>query len=290
MSLHLGAEMALSCRECQWHELTSLHVGLGKVRLWTLETEEDLRELPSAPSFLPLGAGTNLLGSDQDGANLLRLAPPPAPLPLPEKNGLLTVPASLPLPLLASLCARQGWIGLAPLSGIPGTLGGAIRMNAGARGTAIADFLEEWSGIHLPTGTPLRWTRDDGPGGFAYRQSPVPPDGIVLHATLRLAPGDPRREMEAIRQEHLRRQTANPQGPSAGSIFRNPPGEFAGRLLEEAGCKGLRRGPLVVSEKHANWILNPDAQPASTEDALWLIREMQRRVPGLLPEVQLPRF
>ncbi len=276
--------MALTCRECPWHELTSLHVGLGTVCLWTLEEARDLRDLPPNLPLLPLGAGTNLLGSDRDGAHLLRLAPTPT-LPLQEKGDLLTVPASLSLPRLASFCAQKGRAGLAPLSGIPGTLGGAIRMNAGAHGAAIGDFLEEWTGVSLATGAPFRWTRSQG--GFSYRHSPVPRDGIVLQATLRLAPGDPQAEQEAIRQEHQRRLAANPQGPSAGSIFRNPPGDSAGRLLEAAGCKGLRRGPLVVSEKHANWILNPTAQPASAADALWLIREMQRRVPGLLPEVCL---
>ncbi len=280
--------MALTCRECPWHELTSLHVGLGKVCLWILETGEDLRELPPQLPLFPLGAGTNLLGSDQDGAQLLRLAPPPLPSLVPKADGRLTVSAAVPLPQLASLCAKQGWTGLAPLSAIPGTLGGAIRMNAGAHGVAIADFLEEWIGVSLSTKKLLHWSKREGQGGFAYRHSPVPPDGLVLQATLQLLPGDPQIEQEAIRQERLRRQATNPQGPSAGSIFQNPPGDFAGRLLEAAGCKGLRRGPLVVSEKHANWILNPTAQPASAADALWLIREMQRRVPGLLPEVQIP--
>lgn len=280
--------MALTSQRLPWHRLTSLHVGMGCATLWTLEEERDFQELPhSLPHVpVPLGAGTNLLGSDQGGLHLVRLAPPPMPA-LPEgKEGLLPLPASLPLTRLALLCAQRGLGGLAPLAGIPGTLGGAIRMNAGANGADVGSLLEEWRGVDLKTGKPFRWKR--GEGGFGYRTSPVPPTVFVLQATLRLPQVEPAREREAILQELRRRREKNPQGPSAGSIFRNPPGESAGRLLEAAGCKGLRRGPLVVSDRHANWILNPTATPAKTEDALWLIREMQRRVPGLRPEVCLP--
>ena len=115
--------MALTSQRLPWHRLTSLHVGMGCATLWTLEEERDFQELPhSLPHVpVPLGAGTNLLGSDQGGLHLVRLAPPPMPA-LPEgKEGFLPLPASLPLTRLALLCAQRGLGGLAPLAGIPGT-------------------------------------------------------------------------------------------------------------------------------------------------------------------------
>lgn len=281
--------MALERRECLWHQLTSLHTGMGRVALWTLESTEDLRsalrEIPAGAPVMPFGHGTNCLGSDQDGWNLLRWKNP-GELPEPEgtNKNILHVTAGTPLPRLAHYAASRGLGGLSPLSGIPGTLGGAVRMNAGANGRQLSDFLWEWRGVDLSDGTQLVWHK--GEGGFGYRTSPLKDGQMVTEALLELTPSDSEAELRLIQEETARRREKNPQGPSAGSIFRNPPGDSAGRLLEAAGCKGLRRGPLVVSEQHANWILNPTATPASTQDALALMAEMQRRVPGLQPEVR----
>ncbi len=284
--------MALTREECFWHQLTSLHTGMGRVVLWTLESPEDLldalQKIPAEAPRMPFGHGTNCLGVDQDGWNLLRWKSPGV-LPEPEgaNKNLLRVTAGTPLPRLAHDAATRGLGGLAPLSGIPGTLGGALRMNAGANGRQLSDFLLEWRGVDLSEGTTLAWHRGDG--GFGYRTSPLQDGQMATEVLLELTPSDPETELRLIQEEARRRREKNPQGPSAGSIFRNPPGDSAGRLLEAAGCKGLRQGALVVSEQHANWILNPTATPAPTQDAIALIAEMQRRVPGLVPEVLLLR-
>lgn len=279
--------MAVVSEERFWHQLTSLHAGMGRLRLWTLNAPDDVDEFlknANASAAIPFGAGTNSIGKDDDGAEVVRFARSTAPEF--QSDDRLFVSAGMMLPRLADIAAENGLGGLGALSGIPGTVGGAISMNAGAHGTQIADFLEEVHCVNLADGTRDVWKR--GNGGFAYRTSPFGRSVLITDAILRL----PREAIvgeakNSIVQERARRREANPQGPSAGSIFRNPPGDYAGRLLEAAGCKGLSRGALVVSEKHANWILNPAAVPVATADVLWLIGEMRRCVPGLVPEVRL---
>ena len=248
-----------------WHQLTSLRVGLAKC---------EVVDAP-VPDAHILGAGTNVIGRDEDdGRPVLCLPPAPAAI-LPD--GLLAAPAALPLVAAAIYAARAGLGGLAPLSGIPGTLGGAAAMNAGAHGVEIAEFLEWMEGVELATAAPWRWERGDG--GFAYRRSPVPQGVVVTRLALRLPAADPDAEKAAIAAEHARRRAVNPQGPSAGSVFANPPGAPpAGKLLEEAGCKGLSVGNLVVSDRHANWILNPGGRPESAAHARELVALLQARV------------
>lgn len=262
---------------------------MGRLTLWTLDTPEDADEFlknTDASKAIPFGAGTNSIGADEDGAAVVRFSRDAHPDIL--EDGRIFVPAGMMLPRLADIAAENALGGLAPLSGIPGTIGGAISMNAGANGAQISDFLEEVRLVSLTNCTHAIWKCGDG--GFAYRTSPFGNDTLITGAILKLPKAStPDDAKNAIVQERARRRAANPQGPSAGSIFRNPPGDSAGRLLEAAGCKGLSKGALVVSEKHANWILNPTATPVATADVLWLINEMQRRVPGLTPEVRRPK-
>lgn len=280
--------MAVAFRECLWCQITSLHVGLGRADVYLIDGAEDLPVLAGSVDLAEagvVGAGTNLIGSDRDGLSIVRLSA--SREPEFQEGGVLRLGAGTMLPRTAQLAAEAGLGGLAPLSGIPGTLGGAVMMNAGANGAQISDFLLEAEGVDLDTGKPWRWRQGDG--GFAYRQSPVTQRMITLSVALKLPGSDPETERRRITEERERRLAVNPQGPSAGSIFKNPPGESAGRLLEAAGCKGLSRGGLLVSEKHANWILNPTATPTSQEDALMLLAEMQRRVPTLELEVRIVR-
>lgn len=280
--------MAVAFREYLWCQITSLHVGLGRADVYLIDGAEDLPVLAGSVDLAEagvVGAGTNLIGSDRDGLSIVRLSA--SREPEFQEGGVVRLGAGTMLPRTAQLAAEAGLGGLAPLSGIPGTLGGAVMMNAGANGAQISDFLLEAEGVDLDTGKPWRWRQGDG--GFAYRQSPVTQSMIALSVTLKLPGSDPETERRRITEERERRLAANPQGPSAGSIFKNPPGDSAGRLLEAAGCKGLSRGGLVVSEKHANWILNPTATPTSQEDALVLLAEMQRRVPTLELEVRIVR-
>jgi UDP-N-acetylmuramate dehydrogenase len=186
---------------------------------------------------------------------------------------LVTAGGGAALPKLVRATIDAGLAGLESLGGIPSTVGGALAMNAGAHGQEILDVLT-WAEVVEADGT-VRWlARAAVEGG--YRWSSLGRGRIVTRAGLELAGADGEALRERARQARERRLAALPSEPSAGSVFRNPPGDFAGRLLEEAGCKGLRQGAALVSEKHANVVVNPGG--ATAADVRALLREMARRV------------
>lgn len=167
-----------------------------------------------------------------------------------------------------------GWGGLEFGAGIPGTLGGAIRGNAGAFGTAIGDLVESLSTIDLAgrEGTLFRKNLR-----FQYRSSNLTKDTIILEAKLKLKPDNPSAIEERCRKFFAERKKRQPLGsPSAGSVFKNPPGHAAGKLIEEAGLKGKSVGGAVVSGKHANFIINKGG--AKAEEVLALINLIQDKI------------
>ncbi|MFN8035906.1 MAG: UDP-N-acetylmuramate dehydrogenase [Acidimicrobiia bacterium] len=195
------------------------------------------------------------------------------------------------LPVLARRSAAAGRAGLEFYVGIPGSVGGAVRMNAGGHGRETADVL-------------LRaWLFDLGGGGVVeravadlglrYRHSEVPAGSVVVRAELAVAPDDPG-ACEARIDEVVRwRREHQPGGANAGSVFTNPPGDSAGRLIDSCGLKGLRVGGAEVSTKHANFIQTGTA--ASAADVVRLIAEVRDRVAAatgvrLVPEVRLLGF
>lgn len=189
---------------------------------------------------------------------------------------------------LARATARAGWSGLEFAAGIPGTLGGAVAMNAGAHGACLADVLERVT--VLGDSGPLTLGRDEA--GFAYRDSRVRREKLVVtEAVLRLRPTSPAQAEERIRQVLRARAESQPRGvPSAGSFFRNPPGMAAGALIEQAGCKGMRVGGAEVSPVHANFLVNRGG--ASARDVLTLAARVRDRVAErfgiwLEPEVEV---
>lgn len=164
--------------------------------------------------------------------------------------------------------------GLEFARGIPGTVGGAIVMNAGAHGGSIQDILEEVK-ILTSQGELKRLTRDDIQ--FGYRECSLRDQVFVLEGVFGLTAGDPDVIHETMSQNLARRKASQPlEFPNAGSVFRNPPGDSAGRLIEEAGWKGKRCGGAQVSLKHANFIVN--LGDATAKDVLTLIREIQKDV------------
>ncbi|MBI2891299.1 MAG: UDP-N-acetylmuramate dehydrogenase [Nitrospirae bacterium] len=189
---------------------------------------------------------------------------------------------------LLNFCAKEGLAGMEFLTGTPGSVGGAVFMNAGAHGGEVKDVLEE---IELVNGTGRVEKRARAQIEFRYRRSGLAAGTVVLAATFALRPGDPAEVREAIRTLVERRRKREPKGtPSAGSIFKNPTGDFAGRLIEAAGLKGARVGGAVVSPDHANFIVNESG--ASGDDVLALIRlvrtEVNKQFGVLLePEVQI---
>lgn len=196
--------------------------------------------------------------------------------------------AGLAAAQLARFCARQGLAGTEFLAGIPGTLGGALAMNAGAWGG------ETWSLIESVTTVDARgtvWTRTPLDYTIGYREVRGAPGEIFVAAVLNLVPGDSESGTPRIRQWLRERARTQPQGvASGGSVFRNPPDQAAARFIETAGLKGLSRGGAEVSHKHANFITHTGH--ATAHDIERLIQDIQRTVHArfgiwLLPEVQV---
>ncbi|MBP8808636.1 MAG: UDP-N-acetylenolpyruvoylglucosamine reductase, partial [Kofleriaceae bacterium] len=171
--------------------------------------------------------------------------------------------------------------------GVPGSVGGGLIMNAGTylgEFTSVVTWVES---VRLADATPVR--RDHAACGFRYRASDLPPDELVVRAGLTLRPR-PRAEADAeIRELRARRAAREPKKvASNGSTFKNPPGQFAGRLIESAGCKGWQVGDAVCSPVHANWLVSSGR--ATCADMLTLIdrvRDRVREVHGLTLELEV---
>lgn len=233
-----------------------------------------------------LGNGSNVLVHD-DGIRGLVIRLGGALADTAVVDGLLVAGAGLRLTVLLARAARHGWPGLEPLAGIPGTVGGAVWMNAGTSLGEIGDRIA-WVEVVQTDGAVVRLDADAC--GFAYRHSAFPPGAIVARAALRLD-GDVPESLAAMRTFLDRRKATQPlDKPSCGSTFTNPPGDHAGRLIDAAGLKGFAIGGAQVSEKHANFVLN--LGDATADDIAQVIRHARTTVRDrfgvwLTPEVQL---
>ncbi len=208
------------------------------------------------PFFL-LGKGSNVLISDRGvrGA-VIRLGGEFNKVDWVEEEEKVwvNVGAAYSMAQLVREAARRGYSGLEFAEGIPGTVGGALVMNAGAYGTEIEKVVDQVEGVSRE-GHPIRFSREQML--FSYRDSHLPPGTIVTRVKMRLAKGDPEAIRSRVRELVARRKQSQPSGyPNCGSMFRNPPGDFAGRLIEAAGLKGKRVGKAQISERHANFIVN----------------------------------
>ena len=236
-----------------------------------------------------IGNGSNLLVRDGGIRGLvMRISQPMSAIT--REGDTLHVQAGATLPAVAGFAQRSGLEGLAPMAGIPGTLGGAVIMNAGAYGGEMSQVVTRVDAIARSDGKPIRF--EGHALGFAYRHSAMMDAGVIVtDVTLRLTPGDP--DAIARRTEELlvaRREKQPLEYPSAGSTFKRPEGAFAAKLIDDAGLKGLRIGDAQVSEKHAGFIVNLGSATAS--DILALMAEVQSRVLAasgitLEPEVRI---
>ena len=235
----------------------------------------DLAEfIKRAPSAMPLtwvGHGSNLLVRDGGlrGA-VITVAGALTECARPEAN-MLKVGAGLACPRAARFAAEQGLAGLEFLAGIPGTVGGALAMNAGAHGGEIWDFVTEVETIDRRGERRARARRDFS---IAYRRSGVPPGQWFVAATFKLKTSS-RAAIEAAIAELMRRRDATQpwRARSCGSVFKNPPGDHAARLIEDCGLKGRAIGDAQVSEQHANFILNKaHATAREIEQLIELVR------------------
>jgi UDP-N-acetylmuramate dehydrogenase len=237
-----------------------------------------------------LGAGSNLLISDRGLPGLVISTRRLRQSHFDLASGQVTVGAGEPLPLLSWHAAARGMQGMEWAVGIPGTVGGAVVMNAGAHGGCTADHLVK-AHVLLPDGTTKILTPQDL--HYRYRTSDLQgKNWLVTQATFQLQPGfDPVALTDLTGQHYNQRRTTQPYHlPSCGSVFRNPTAYKAGWLIEQAGLKGYQIGGAQIAERHANFILNCGNAMAS--DIFRLIRHAQHQVEKhwsltLEPEVRI---
>jgi UDP-N-acetylmuramate dehydrogenase len=217
-----------------------------------------------------LGNGSNVLISDRGvrGA-VIRLAGIFKRVEWREdETGVsVEVGAAYPVTQLVREAARRGYAGLEFAEGIPGTMGGALVMNAGAYGSEFEKIVDQVEGVTQEGGvTCFARTQIN----FTYRDANLPPGLVVTRVRLRLSKQEASQVSSKLRELVTRRKSSQPSGyPNSGSMFRNPPGDFAGRLIEAAGLKGKRIGQAQISERHANFIVNLGA--AKAEDVRQLM-------------------
>ena len=279
---HFGSHVLFD--EPMWRH-TTFRIGGPADALITVKTEQEIKDLVvwsrhKSHALMIIGAGSNLLVRDRgvrgimvklaDDFEVIHLAPG-----FNGSNATITAGAAVLVRRLGKYALDEGLAGLNFALGIPGAVGGALRMNAGAWGGCMADItssirvLNRHGGISNTDRDQLR---------FSYRGLNLEKGTIILSGEFRLQ----RANREAIRKEAIRmqqkRRLSQPLAlPSAGSVFRNPPGEkAAGMLIDQAGLKGLRVGHAEVSTKHANFIVNKGHAKAS--DVLDLIRQIQETV------------
>jgi UDP-N-acetylmuramate dehydrogenase len=282
--------------------MTSFRVG-GPAELYVApQSLEDLQaslnwaEEQSLPVTL-LGAGSNLLISDRGLPGLVVSTRHLRYTHFDPETGQVTAGAGEPLPRLAWQAAERGWSGLEWAVGIPGTVGGAVVMNAGAHTSCMSDIIINAHVLSLRgelevfTPQSLRYSYRSSALQASYKFLPTQ-IRLVTQATMQLQPGGDAEAILEITSAHLNhRRTTQPYHlPSCGSVFRNPPPHPAGWLIEQSGLKGFQIGGAQIAQRHANFILNCGG--ATANDIFRLIRHVQQEVEQrwtlwLEPEVKM---
>ncbi|MEN8112932.1 MAG: UDP-N-acetylmuramate dehydrogenase [Actinomycetota bacterium] len=267
---------------------------LGGPASWFVEvlSEPALRSVlgatPSDMEILLLGRGSNLLISDTgfDGV-VIRLGGSFLAVDVDE-DGIVTAGGGAALPRVARLSAVAGRCGLEFFAGIPGSIGGAVRMNAGGHGSDTAAHLITARIVNRRTGASVERTAEQL--DLRYRHSNLGSDDIVAAAILRTDPCSVEESEQRIREITRWRKDHQPGGTfNAGSVFKNPPDDSAGRLIDAIGLKGLRRGAVSVSEMHANFFVADDhATAQDVWDLVWAVRRRVGEEAGvwLVPEIR----
>jgi len=221
-----------------------------------------------------LGRGSNVLVQD-GGVRGLVLKMGDAFAHITVDGRQVTALAGRSFVSAANIAIRHNLAGLEFATGIPGSVGGAVMMNAGAHGGEVKDVLE-WAQVLDGDGSIQYLSREELK--FSYRYSILKDQPmIVMQATFQLQPGDGTRLAEQVKLWSLKRAQSQPLSlPNCGSVFRNPEGTFAGHLIESSGLKGLRRGDAQISDKHANFIVN--LGHATAGDVLWLIHHVKETI------------
>ena len=249
---------------------TSWRVG-GIVRAFFQPKDIDdlkayLKQLPENDELYWIGLGSNLLVRDGGiNGSVICLSGVLKEHKFLE-NDRVYVESGMACPKVARMCAKQGLSGAEFLCGIPGTMGGALAMNAGAFGGETWDIVESVNMIdrtgNIKTYSPKDFT-------ISYRHVEKPANEWFVSAVLRLQKGDAKLAQQTIKNLLAKRSGTQPtQQPNAGSVFRNPPGDYAARLIESCGLKGVCIGGACVSDKHANFIVNTGTATASDIEKL----------------------
>lgn len=251
-------------------EFTWFRVGGPAQALFMPEDEHDLayvlRNMPHDIPVTVIGAGSNLIVRDGGVEGVvIRLGRGFSEVVIDETTKRVTAGTAMLDVMVSRAAQKAGVAGLAFLSGIPGTIGGALRMNGGAYGGETKDILIEVRGVDRDGN--LR-TFSNADMGFSYRHCSVPDEVIFTSATFQGKAGDPdaiAAEMAAIKQK---REASQPRNRTGGSTFKNPPGKNAWKVIDEAGCRGLKVGDAQVSELHCNFLINLGSATAADIEML----------------------
>ena len=256
---------------------------LGGPARWFCEPRsvEDLRLVSLAArargiEMVVMGRGSNLVVSDEGYPGLvIRLGAGFKQVEVDREARIVRAGAAVSLPVLARRMAEESWSGLEFYVGIPGSVGGAVRMNAGFFGVETVDVIRSASILDAGSGSVME--RDAGRLGLGYRTSNLGPDEVVLDASYSVREGDRERISTLMRKAIRWRRDHQPGGTlNAGSVFRNPPGDSAGRIIDSLGLKGMRRGGAHVSPKHANFFV---VGPGGTaQDVFGLVQDVRQLV------------
>ena len=254
--------------------LTTYRVGGAAAYFLEAHDEDDL--IGAGGLGLPVlvvGKGSNLLVSDAGFPGLaVVLGEEFAGIGI--EGTTVRAGGAAALPVVARRTAAAGLAGFEWAVGVPGSMGGAVRMNAGGHGSDMSECVTRVRVVDLSGERDGELTLDDL--AYGYRRSSITSTQVVVEAELSLRSGDVRRSEEQIAEIVRWRREHQPGGQNAGSVFTNPPGDSAGRIVEAAGLKGFRLGSAHVSPKHANFVQADEG--GSADDVLALIREVQRRV------------
>jgi UDP-N-acetylmuramate dehydrogenase len=259
-------------------EMTSLGIGgtTDLLRITKHATIPELLNLLERHSIAHkfLGGGSNLLVADGELPFVVLQLAQPEPDVVIEGNFTI-VDAAADLGRVVTFCAKHNLGGLEGLIGVPGTVGGALRMNAGAYGTQIGSYVREVK-LYREATRSLETLRGEQIC-FEYRHTSFAPDDMMLAVKLELPSRAYQEILQGIRLCNEKRRSSQPLGQkSAGCIFKNPPGGSSGRMIDELGLKGHRFGDARVSDRHANFFVN--AGKASAADMLELIADVRERI------------
>jgi len=250
-------------------EFTWFRVGGAAQVLFMPEDENDLayvlRNLPAEISVHVVGAGSNLIVRDGGVPGVvIRLGRGFNAIAVESEHRLRAGTAMLDV-MVARAARDAGIAGLAFMSGIPGTVGGALRMNGGAYGGETKDVLIEARGVDRAGN--IR-TYNNAEMGFAYRHCAVPEDVIFTEALFQGRAGNVDEIAAEMAEIKNKRETSQPRNRTGGSTFKNPPGQSAWKLVDEAGCRGLQVGQAKVSDLHSNFLINLDRASAADIETL----------------------